>query len=228
MEPTQKIYNVEGNILPESKKKVKKQKLLIIEEDNIETENIEKEHNTNVIINKGTGAGGANTNINGLSYEDKTNLEPLFSEVNLDKKTGTKIIKFINYEYKFVNANKSKLYKYLEQIGEKNIELQQAAGCKEPDEAYIDVNRKIIFIIEKKFQQTPGSVDEKIQTGPFKKLHYSKQFPNYIVNYIYCLSDWFKRKEYASVLDYLNENNIPIFWGNDNEYKNDIIKFMCK
>jgi hypothetical protein len=209
--------------LPEIPKKIKKTSSipLICEEDIIE------EDATHIIINKGTGAGGANTNINGLSYEDKTNLEELFSEINIDKKMGTKTIKFINYDYEFINANKSKLYKYLEQNGEKNNTLQQAAGCKEPDEAYIDVSRKIIFIIEKKFQQTPGSVDEKIQTGPFKKIHYSKQFPNYTINYVYCLSDWFKRDEYKSVLDYLQENNIPVFWGNDVEYKNNIIKFMC-
>ena len=220
---------LEGNNLhepPKKNKKTKKTKILIIEEDD-EIEKVSTDKITNIIINKGSGAGGAKTNINGLSYEDKTNLEPLFSEVNIDKKLGTKTIKFINYEYEFINANKSKLYKYLEINGERNITLQQAAGCKEPDEAYIDINRKIIFIIEKKFQQTSGSVDEKIQTGVFKKLHYSKHFPKYTINYIYCLSDWFKRDEYNSVLEYLQENNIPIFWGNDSEYKNNIIKFMC-
>jgi len=177
-------------------------------------------------VNKGTGAGGSKTNLNGLTYEDKTNLESLFSEMNINK-IGTKTIKFINYDYTFINANKSILYKYLEKNGERNIKLQKASGCKLPDEAYIDITRKIIFIIEKKFQQTPGSVDEKIQTGPFKKLHYSEQFPNYTINYIYCLSDWFKSDEYNSVLNYLQKNNIPIFWGNDIEYKDNIIKFMC-
>ena len=113
-------------------------------------------------------------------------------------------------------------------INEKNTTLQPAAGCKEPDEAYIDNVRKTIFIIEKKFQQTEGSVDEKIQTGPFKKFHYSQQFPNYKIHYIYCLSDWFKRAEYTSVLDYLLNNDIPIFWGNDENYKNNIITYLCK
>jgi hypothetical protein len=87
--------------------------------------------------------------------------------------------------------------------------------------------RKNIFIIEKKFQQTPGSVDEKIQTAAFKKYHYSNLFPNFKIHYIYCLSDWFKRDEYKSVLKYLSDINIPIFWGNDEEYKKNIINFMC-
>lgn len=37
----------------------------------------------------------------------------------------------------------------MENLGEKNFTLKSAAGCKEPDEAYIDLQRKIIFIIEK-------------------------------------------------------------------------------
>ena len=186
-----------------------------------------KTNNLTKLNNKGTGAGGKNTNINGLSYEDKTNLEELYSESTYDKKDNTKTIKFKGYQYELYNVNKSNLYKFMEKNGEKNDKLQPAAGCKNPDEAYIDKNRKKLFIIEKKFQQTPGSVDEKIQTGPFKKLHYSKQFPNYHVIYIYCLSDWFKRDEYISVLDYLKENDIPVYWGTDINYKEDIVKFIC-
>ena len=200
----------------------RKPAFIIEDDDNVETVKI---------VNKGTGAGGANTNVNGLSYEDKTNLEPLYTVLKtekIDKKTELKTIKFPNYEISLINANKSKLYKYLKGINEKNTTLQPAAGCKEPDEAYIDNVRKTIFIIEKKFQQTEGSVDEKIQTGPFKKFHYSQQFPNYKIHYIYCLSDWFKRAEYTSVLDYLLNNDIPIFWGNDENYKNNIITYLCK
>ena len=38
-----------------------------------------KNNNT---INKGTGAGGAKTNYNGLSFEDKTSIEPKLNEVS--------------------------------------------------------------------------------------------------------------------------------------------------
>lgn len=176
-----------------------------------------------ITTNRGTGAGGANTNANGLSYEDNTNLEECFHVVEKNK---FKKVKFHGYDNEMMNVNKSKLYAFMNHIGEKS-DLQQAAGCKLPDEAYIDVNRKNVFIIEKKFQQTPGSVDEKIQTAPFKKKHYSLQFPKYTVYYMYCLSDWFKREEYVSVLEYLASENIPIFWGEEPNYKQDIISFMC-
>jgi hypothetical protein len=181
------------------------------------------------IVNKGTGAGGAKTNINGLPYEEQTALNTHYILCNYHeyKKNKYKIIKFIGYDYEFVNLNKAELHKYMKQIEEKHKSLQPAAGCKNPDEAYVDLQRKLLFIIEKKFQQTSGSVDEKIQTGHFKQQHYRKLFPNFKVYYIYCLSDWFKKKEYESVLTYLQENNISIFWGNDDNYKNNIISFMC-
>jgi hypothetical protein len=115
----------------------------------------------------------------------------------------------------------------MENNNEKNINIQPAAGCKKPDEAYINETRKQLFIIEKKFQQGPGSVDEKLQTGLFKKTHYKKLFPNYTIHYVYCLSDWFKREEYMSVLEYLQESNIPVFWGNDADYKNKMVDFIC-
>ena len=181
------------------------------------------------ILNKGTGngkAGGAQTNKNGLSYEDLTDLKSFYKECTPDKKERSATVKFVDYDRTFINANKSALYKWMEKNGERNKDLQPAAGCKEPDEAYVDTERKIAFIIEKKFQQTGGSVDEKIQTGPFKKEHYEEQFPNYKIHYMYCLSDWFKRDEYKSVLNYLKKNNIPVFWGSSETYKQTIIEFM--
>jgi len=74
-----------------------------------------------------------------------------------------------------------------------DTDINQAHGCKHPDECYIDEESKNIFIIEKKFQQIPGSVCEKIQTAQFKRWQYSRTFPNYNIIYIYCLSDWFEK-----------------------------------
>lgn len=57
-----------------------------------------------IIKNKGSGAGGANTNKNGLPYEEMTNLESLYSECNKNKKDKSKIIKFNGYENELINA----------------------------------------------------------------------------------------------------------------------------
>jgi hypothetical protein len=180
----------------------------------------------NKITNKGTGAGGANTNKNGLAYEELTDLTEKLKK-NIPIKKGINEVEFEGYERKWIQASKDNLKKYMKEIGELNENTTSAPGCKEPDEAYVDPEQKIIFIIEKKFQQGPGSVDEKIQTSHFKLKHYKKLFPNYNkIYYMYCLSDWFKRDEYKSSLEYLEDEKIPVFWGSSETYKQDMIEFI--
>ena len=174
------------------------------------------------IINKGTGAGGANTNKNGLKFEEVADLKDRYESI-IRRKIGSEV-KFKGQTRTFIEVSKSALHKYMEKIGEKNMILKPAAGCKKPDEAYIDLEKKNIFIIEKKFQQISGSADEKLQTGYFKQLHYKELFPNFKIYYMYCLSDWFKREE--SALKYLKDSGIPVFWGNSETCKEKIIEFI--
>lgn len=103
--------------------------------------------------------------------------------------------------------------------------INKAHGCKNPDECYIDKENKIMFILEKKFQQVGGSVCEKIQTPDFKIWQYNRTFPEYTIIYIYCLSKWFENNCIAE-LEYLEYKNIPVFWGNDINYKSKIVKFI--
>jgi hypothetical protein len=173
--------------------------------------------------NRGTGAGGANTNATGLSYEQKTDLSSLCTTVMINNNYCS--IKFNGHRRIFIQLHKSKLHKYMK-THKMMPTIPISAGCKSPDEAYLDNVRKVLYIIEKKFQQTSGSVDEKIQTGAFKLYHYSELFPTYKIYYIYCLSDWFKKDEYKSVLTYLEKQGIYIFWGSDPDYKTKIIRFM--
>ena len=177
---------------------------------------------TDKIINRGTGAGGARTNQNGLPYEKITDLS---TEYEIISDNENRIIKFKNSSKNFININKYKFIKYMEYKKEPEINL--AHGCKQPDECYIDEDDKIIYIIEKKFQQSSGSVCEKIQTAGFKKQHYNKIYPNYNIEYIYCLSDYFK-KGFEPELEYLKTENIPVFWGKEPNYKENIIKFITK
>ena len=180
------------------------------------------------VKNRGTGAGGANTNKNGLPYEAKVDLSTEFKSIrkSVINKNQFQHIQFNSNENEYVVVKKSKLHSYMDVIGEKVKTIKIIAGCKEPDEAYIHLDTKNIFIIEKKFQQTSGSVDEKIQTFNIKKRHYSKLFPNYKVHYVYCLSDWFKKDDYADVVDMMNEDKIPVFWGDDSDYKSKIIQYI--
>ena len=70
---------------------------------------------------------------------------------------------------------------------------------------YILINKKI-FILDYRYQQVAGSVDEKLQTCDFKKKQYKRLLAslNFEVEYIYILNDWFKKPEYKDVLAYIH------------------------
>ena len=172
-------------------------------------------------LTKGHGAGGSNTNKNGLPYEEMTDLKSEYDIQSSDKHSV--IIKFFNHEKVFKMSKQSHLFKAMDKYVDKNT--IKAHGCKNPDECYIDEQNMIMFILEKKFQQVGGSVCEKIQTPDFKIWQYSKQFPDFRIIYMYCLSDWFKENCKAE-LEYLKYKNIPVFWGNDPNYKINIINFI--
>lgn len=177
---------------------------------------------TDTIINKGTGAGGANTNANGLPYEEMTDLRDRYSIINFN--TNFKNIKFNNSEKIFVTpVRKSRFLNMM--FDELYENVAHAHGCKQPDEVFVDRNNCLLFIIEKKFQNKNGSVCEKTQTPHFKKWQYKRMFPNYHIVYIYCLSDWFKANCKAE-LEYLEYLSIPVFWGNDINYKENIVNYI--
>jgi hypothetical protein len=81
------------------------------------------------------------------------------------------------------------------------------ARALEPDEAYLDEKTNTLIIYEKKFQETEGSADEKLQTSGFKILQYrklAKELGIEKVKFIYILCDYFKSPYYKDVLDYIN------------------------
>lgn len=168
-------------------------------------------------INRGTGAGGSNTNKYGLAYENKTKLVVKI----LKRNKHHSIIQICDKEYVF--TKKTHFLKYMKQQLEKDIPL--AHGCKQPDECYIDEEQKICFILEKKFQRVSGSVCEKIQTPDFKTWQYRRMIPNYRIVYMYSLSDWFKDNCVAEI-EYLKTKNIPYFWGDDENYEQKLFSFI--
>lgn len=115
----------------------------------------------------------------GLAFEDKTHISS----------TG-------------IDVSKNKLYTYLKQH---SIKWEDFLSRKLlPDEAYIEDD--ILYVYEKKFQQTKGSADEKLQTCGFKIQQFRKigaALGLKQVYYTYILSDWFEQPKYQDVLDYI-------------------------
>ena len=193
------------------------------ENDELNSEMEKLSINETKIKNRGTGAGGANTNKNGLEFERKVDLKKNYKIIST--RNNINKIKFNGTNRMFIETPKKKLQNYMKKNNKMNTQIDIAHGCKQPDEAYIDEEKKLLIIIEKKFQQGSGSVCEKLQTAVFKREHYGELFPEYKIEYIYCLSNWFIKNCKAEI-EFLNKNNFKIFFGKSKENIEQIIQFI--
>jgi len=179
------------------------------------------------IKNKGVGGGGYKTNLNGKNFELKTNNENILLE-NGYKKT------FLNkYNYYLEKKLEDKSIVFVVQSNFKifmknkyNIDL-----FRYPDEAYIieSVNgNKTVKIIEKKNQNTNGSVETKLWSGPSLKREYELVLGDkFQVEYSFCLNTFLQSKvnsntkKYSILKTILAEHNISILYGDEANYFED-------
>jgi hypothetical protein len=146
------------------------------------------------------GRGGANTKT-GLVFEGKTDLTTFLSK----QKHYSVEENDVFYKKELV-ARVFKKYKFYSFLEEEGVDWKSIVSKRLlPDDSIYVIVNNTMFIIECKFQQSAGSVDEKLQTCDFKKRQYQKLLSqlNMEVEYIYLLSDWFKKPEYKDVLDYI-------------------------
>ena len=147
------------------------------------------------------GVGGGNTRT-GLVFEGNTDLATFLSQQNgYEVKNKTDV--FFNGELVANIYKKHSFYKFLTNKGI-NWKVYVSHQILPDDSIYVIINNTM-YIIECKYQQRSGSVDEKLQTCVFKKKQYKKLLSrlNIEVQYIYLLSDWFKNPIYKDVLDYI-------------------------
>ncbi len=146
------------------------------------------------------GKGGGNTKT-GLVFEGKVDLSTFLSQLPGYRLLGDLV--FYNNEKVARVFKKHGFYDFLKELG---IDWEKVISKKLlPDDSIYVIINNTLFIIECKFQQVSGSVDEKLQTCDFKKKQYQKlmALANIDVEYIYLLSDWFKDPKYKDVLDYI-------------------------
>ena len=181
------------------------------------------------IINKGTGAGGANTNYYGKKFEEKTNNEKRLLTMGYIKTSFTQKPKKA-YDYYLSKTFEDKTIVFVLQKGLKmymknkyNIDL-----FRYPDEAYIieyTSGRKVIKILEKKEQNVEGSVETKLWAGSSLKREYELVLGlEFEVFYGFCVSEFLKKKlvsnekKYRILNTIFNENNIAVLFGDDANY----------
>jgi len=184
-----------------------------------------KTKKTTIDDNKGIGAGGANTNYFGKKFEEKTNNESILLN---NEYTKTTLSKKVN-DYYLSKTFDDKTIIFLLQNGLKtymknkfNILLFRC-----PDEAYIieyNTGKKVIKILEKKNQNVEGSVETKLWAGPSLKREYELVLgEDWEVHYGLCVSEFLQKKfnsnkKYRILNIILNENNIDVLFGDDENY----------
>lgn len=146
------------------------------------------------------GRGGANTKT-GLVFEGRVDFLTFIKK----QKNYTVKGNIIFYKGKEVGMTfrKNGFYKFLE---EREVYYKNFISKKLlPDDVIFVIANNTLFIIEIKFQNVSGSVDEKLQTCDFKIQQYRKLLSslNIEVQYIYILSSWFQKAEYRDVLNYI-------------------------
>ncbi|EOW8225781.1 PD-(D/E)XK nuclease superfamily protein [Campylobacter upsaliensis] len=128
------------------------------------------------------GIGGANTKT-GLVFEGKVDLATFLSQqsgyiVDSDGRV------FYDDELVAQIFKKHKFYSFLQDRG---LNWRDISKKLLPDDSIYIIINNTFFIIECKFQQVAGSVDEKLQTCDFKKKQYIKLLShlNMEVEYVY-------------------------------------------
>jgi hypothetical protein len=198
-------------------------------------------NNTIKILNKRTKSGGLNTTINGLIFEYKTSIENKLIEHGFNKNIMNKKSKY-GYYYEHIN-NKNKKIIYMTQSGFKKYfkEKFDISTYKQPDEAFIFISNNIydVKILEKKNQNSEGSVEDKLKTGTFNRREYEKMLNikdeyKFNVAYAFCvnrfLEEKFKSKnvKYKNILEIMKEDGINLFYGDDENYFNDLYEWINK
>jgi hypothetical protein len=148
------------------------------------------------------GTGGANTNKTGLKFEKDTSLEESL------RNNGFHVEEdhiFLNHQEKGLLLGKGRLYRFLEG---NDVDWKSIVSARLlPDDAVLATQTNRLTIVEKKWQEVSGSVDEKLQTCGFKLRQYRRLAEplGMEVQYVYLLNDWFAHPRYQDVLSYIQE-----------------------
>jgi hypothetical protein len=176
------------------------------------------------MANRGTGAGGAGTNASGLPFEEKTANQGRLEELGYSIVAMQGAGKFSYYLEKdgmiFLTKGGLKIY------------MKQKFGVemfREPDEAYFMEGPygTRLKILEKKNQNTEGSVDTKLLAGPGFLEEYKwslKDVGGIHIEYAFCVSSFLKGKmmsekpKWQALRDINKKYGITVLFGDDEDY----------
>ena len=185
-----------------------------------------------VLVNRGTGAGGANTNKSGKTFEQKTENESRLLAAGFIKKpiVEKNKAKFNYFLERTVSPTSSIVYltQGALKLYFKSIFSVEMHRC--PDEAYLfrQGDKYLLKILEKKNQNVAGSVDTKLMAGNGFIRDYKKCLATagktFDVQYAFCISDFLKQdyvsdcQKFKNLREILEEDGIAVLFGDDEDY----------
>ena len=154
--------------------------------------------------------GGAQTNANGLHFEQTTSLNTALTNA------GYRVIGHEVYDGTTkigLSVQKHDFYRYFLAPRGINFTIYNSKKWL-PDECYVNLKNNTVYIIEKKFQNCSGSVDEKLPNCDFKKREYEKLCNpiGFDVEYLYVFNDWFLQGIYRDTLEYIRMVDCQYFY----------------
>jgi len=174
-------------------------------------------------VNRGTGAGGGNTNALGLAFEGKTANEQRLEAAGFVRRgiPGS----HGKYAYYLQKGDTVFMMK-----GGLKLYMRKTFGAdifREPDEAYIEKrgDRLVLKILEKKNQTMEGSVDTKLLAGPgFLEEYRMSLGEKFDVEYAFCVSNFLKEKvvseepKWRCLREINKKYGIQVLYGDDADY----------
>ena len=165
--------------------------------------------------------GGANTTLNGLKFERDIEFSELvdtlpnyeLKEIDFkDKKVtkGFEVYRIGEKEPMGKIMPKNRFYDFLKDLNIENTNSKQW----QPDEVFINFENNTVYIIEKKWQETRGSVDEKLLGFGNKRRLYQRLLDKsdkpFSVSFVFVGNDFFKEDSYRDYFEMLRGDGIKI------------------
>lgn len=168
------------------------------------------------------GVGGANTNKTGLKFEKDTDFSELVDllpnyevrEINFNDKKVTKGFEVYRLDKTEPVGKIMPQYRFYDFLTELKIENTNSKKWK-PDEVFINFENHTVYIVEKKWQETEGSVDEKLLGFGNKRRLYQRLLDKaenpYFVQFIFVgNSSFFAQEKYRDSFEMLRGDGIKI------------------
>jgi hypothetical protein len=189
----------------------------------------DEDTNKELLVNKGTGAGGANTTHNGLAFERKVaNEDRLLSSGFVHKYIGKKHKNKYSYYLEKITAKQTIHFVKQNGLVEYMLCFHKKIVDRHPDAAYIFIDNITgditVKILEIKNQNRSGSVEDKLCLGSHFIEEYSSYFNHeFKVEYAFCVSSFLKTRynsdrRWSHIRPIMIKHNISVLFGGDDDY----------